>query len=331
MNKLTFQLIAVLACIAFGTSIAQAQATRTWVSGVGDDANPCSRTAPCKTFAGSISKTAINGEIDVLDPGGFGTVTVTKSMTIDGTGTFAGILASASTGIIVVFTTNDTQDPVKSVRIRGLSITGNGSATCGGLSCGTKTGIRGIYVSPSSLGQPKVMVEDTVIDGFTGDGILFTPNGGDLIVRNTVSRNNDGAGIKVDTGGVNLVHASIENSSMVLNGDGVRVEDSARVSIKDCSLSNNTANGLAAINVSSSAQAQIMHSLISENRQNGIQAGGNITYSTVQVAESMIVHNNVGIAFSNGNGRINSWGNNYLSLNTTDGTFSTGATPLPLR
>jgi hypothetical protein len=66
--------------------MAQAQATRTWVSGVGDDANPCSRTAPCKTFAGAISKTAPCGEISVLDPGGFGAVTITKSITINGTG-----------------------------------------------------------------------------------------------------------------------------------------------------------------------------------------------------------------------------------------------------
>src|SRR5712672_1274988 len=81
---------------------ASAQATRTWVSGVGDDVNPCSRTAPCKTFAGAISKTASGGEIDVLDPGGFGTVTVTKPMTFDGTGTFASSLASAT----VAFTIN---------------------------------------------------------------------------------------------------------------------------------------------------------------------------------------------------------------------------------
>src|SRR5262245_23923450 len=64
------------ACVFFGTS-AFAQATRTWVSGVGNDANPCSRTAPCKTFAGAISKTAIGGEIDALDPGGYGTITIT--------------------------------------------------------------------------------------------------------------------------------------------------------------------------------------------------------------------------------------------------------------
>src|ERR1700683_3520165 len=81
---------------------ASAQATRTWVSGVGDDANPCSRTAPCKTFAGAISKTATGGEIDVLDPGGFGALTITKSITLDGGGgQVASILVSGSNGINV--------------------------------------------------------------------------------------------------------------------------------------------------------------------------------------------------------------------------------------
>src|SRR6202048_4203206 len=72
--------------LMLGTSLAHAQATRTWVSGLGDDANPCSRTAPCKTFAGAISKTAPSGEIDALDPGGYGSVTITKAITIDGGG-----------------------------------------------------------------------------------------------------------------------------------------------------------------------------------------------------------------------------------------------------
>src|SRR6476619_7496009 len=80
---------------------AQAQASRTWVSGVGDDANPCSRTAPCKTFAGAISKTVINGEINCLDPGGFGAVTITKSITIDCTGTFGSALNSGTNGIVI--------------------------------------------------------------------------------------------------------------------------------------------------------------------------------------------------------------------------------------
>src|SRR5437773_3186141 len=103
MNKFRFTINALAIAIfmfAFA-SFAHAQATRTWVSGVGDDANPCSRTAPCKTFAGAISRTAPSGEIDALDPGGFGAVTITRSITIDGNATTAGILAAATTGVII--------------------------------------------------------------------------------------------------------------------------------------------------------------------------------------------------------------------------------------
>src|SRR5947207_2640612 len=96
------RIVPALALIALAVpSSASAQATRTWVSGVGDDANPCSRTAPCKTFAGAISKTADPGEIDCIDPGGFGAVTITKSITIDGGGTFASVLSSGVQGIII--------------------------------------------------------------------------------------------------------------------------------------------------------------------------------------------------------------------------------------
>src|SRR5262245_21066575 len=96
--------LSVIACTLLGSSLAFAQATRTWVSGVGDDANPCSRTAPCKTFAGAISKTAIGGEIDALDPGGYGAVTITKPITISGVGTHASILASGTQGVIINIT-----------------------------------------------------------------------------------------------------------------------------------------------------------------------------------------------------------------------------------
>src|SRR5277367_490570 len=85
----------------------QAQATRTWVSGVGDDANPCSRTAPCKTFAGAISKTAASGEINCIDPGGFGALTITKAITIDCTGVEAGVLVSGTNGFVVAAATTD--------------------------------------------------------------------------------------------------------------------------------------------------------------------------------------------------------------------------------
>src|ERR1044071_7744479 len=99
-----FPLLALMAsCLATTIQPANAQATRTWVSGVGNAANPCSRTAPCKTFAGAISKTAAGGEINALDPGGYGAVTITKSITIDGTkgAGFGSILASGTNGVNV--------------------------------------------------------------------------------------------------------------------------------------------------------------------------------------------------------------------------------------
>src|SRR5881628_3075459 len=123
MSKLRFALN-ILAVAVFGlaiSSVAQAQATRTWVSGVGDDANPCSRTAPCKTFAGAISKTATGGEINVLDPGGFGAVTITKSITISSEGFEAGVLVSGTNGIIV------NAGNTANVVLRGLDIEGLGT------------------------------------------------------------------------------------------------------------------------------------------------------------------------------------------------------------
>src|SRR5881398_2054159 len=115
----TFLAVAMVALAAVSTL--HAQATRTWVSGVGDDANPCSRTAPCKTFAGTISKTAASGEISCLDPGGFGAVTITKAITIACEGVTAGVVVPGTNGIIVNAGVND------NVTLRGIDINGAGT------------------------------------------------------------------------------------------------------------------------------------------------------------------------------------------------------------
>src|ERR1700738_5063361 len=152
-NTTTRILLALLLILGLAT-VANAQATRTWVSGVGDDANPCSRTAPCKTFAGAISKTAAGGEIDALDPGGYGAVTITKAITIDGGGgQVASVLVSGTNGINVQAGANDV------VTLRNLRINGVEGTPSGGLNV-----IR--YLSGGGL-----HVEDCYIFGFTGDGI----------------------------------------------------------------------------------------------------------------------------------------------------------------
>lgn len=151
-------ILCVCAAVIFVCAAAisnQAQATRTWVSGVGDDVNPCSRTAPCKTFAGAISKTATGGEINCLDPGGFGSVTITKSITIDCHGTFGSTLASGTNGFVINIAPLDAGNVV---RLRGLTING-----AGGGSTGRSTGINGVKIVSAAT----VYIEDVVIDGFT--------------------------------------------------------------------------------------------------------------------------------------------------------------------
>ena len=173
-------------------SAAQAQATRTWVSGVGDDANPCSRTAPCKTFAGAISKTFINGEIDVLDPGGFGTINITKSMTLDGTtgSGFGSILSSGVNGVIINIPAGNANDPLRTVRLRNLNINGTGASG----TVGTRTGINGIRI----LSAATVYIENVVISDFNNRGISDERNGtGRLFVTDTIVRNNAQAGIGI--------------------------------------------------------------------------------------------------------------------------------------
>src|SRR5579859_5898664 len=165
------RLLNLLAITVLGTTVMYGQASRTWVSGVGDDANPCSRTAPCKTFAGAISKTAAGGEIDALDPGGFGAVTITKGITIDGGGgQVASVLVSGTNGIVVQAGPSDV------VILRNLRINGIG------------TGINGIrFLSGKAL-----EVENCDIFGFTTNGIDIATAGGNVFVDNTASSNNGG-------------------------------------------------------------------------------------------------------------------------------------------
>lgn len=161
---------------------AHAQATRTWVSGVGDDANPCSRTAPCKTFAGAISKTAAFGEINVLDPGGFGAVTITKSINISSVGFEAGVLVSGTNGIIV-----NAPNATDRVQLIGLDIEGLG------------TGLDGVKI----LGNGTTIVENCTIRHFAGNGVnLNGASGARAIVKNSIITNNAGGFVIAGAGGV---------------------------------------------------------------------------------------------------------------------------------
>jgi hypothetical protein len=306
MNKFRFTVkIFAIALFMFAfASLAQAQATRTWVSGVGDDANPCSRTAPCKTFAGAISKTAACGEISVLDPGGFGAVTITKSITIDGTGTLAGILASLTTGVIVNAAATDV------ITIRGLSING---------AC---NGIRGMNI----LQAKAVNVEDCVIFRFANEGILINTTGAVFLqVTNTVIRDNTGDGISAVTtlAGPGRVRGSLDRVRLSGNGqNGLHAKSGSSFTVRNSVFASNVANGIfcdAATTVF--AGVTVSASQIWGSGQNGVRAGnaGNLGGSGVQISQNQIEGNSGnGVLVSTG-GVVNTFSNNDILGNGTDG------------
>jgi hypothetical protein len=289
MTRFAFNILVVCALLLTGASLVHAQATRTWVSGVGDDVNPCSRTAPCKTFAGAISKTATNGEIDALDPGGYGAVTITKSIWLDGTGTYASILASGTTGVVVNLTANP--DPLKIVRLREISINGAGS--------GTRSGIRGINISSANTSQPRIALDNVIIDNFVNEGILFNSNGGHLTINNSMIRNNGTAGLRVDSNGANLMFVTIGHTQFEHNAqEGVRFEDNVRGTMNFSSSSSNGFHGVTVISTGAS-QLEIANSTIANNAQNGIFSINGT--STVRIAQNEIINNvSNGLAIQNG-------------------------------
>ena len=316
MNKFRLILSALAIVIFTGAfaSISQAQATRTWVSGVGDDVNPCSRTAPCKTWAGAISKTFIGGEIDALDPGGFGTVTITKSITLDGTGTLGSILASGVNGININIAPGNLNDPFRQVIIRGLSINGAGASG----TVGTRTGLNGININTN--GAATVQVEDSIIQNFSQTGInILVSSAVNLNVNNTQIKNCTGAGIRADTS-AGIARVTMRNSSITNGGIGLHAKRNSRVAMTNSTLAFN-ATGLFVEGNGGTAIAVLESCQIANNTGNGIQAGGgSATNPSVARISNNIINNNAGSGVSiQANGSVESFLNNKIVGNNPDG------------
>lgn len=317
-------IILALACAAtfLAPTAASAQATRTWISGVGDDVNPCSRTAPCKTFPGAISKTAAGGEIDTLDPGGFGAVTVVKAITLadEGVGE-GGILVAGTNGITV----NCSTDPNCVVVVRGLQIDG------GPIGSNSLNGIR--FIAGRAL-----IVQNCAIRNFTGGspngyGISFQPSSGtaeSLVVDNTTIQANGTGGVGAGTGGGILiqpqsgtatVNASIDNSVITTNNAGVRADGTLggtaiNVAITRSEITNNVNGGVTSINVNAAGAVPVTtsidHSQVSGNNV-GINANG-FSNAVLRIGNSQLFENTTGFK-QNGAAVLTSFGNNNISDN----------------
>jgi hypothetical protein len=282
-----------LACV---TLSAQAQATRTWVSGVGDDANPCSRTAPCKTFAGAISKTAANGEINLIDPGGFGAVTITKSITIDASNVLGGIVVSGANGITI----SDGGSSTIVVTLRGLDMNG--------LNLGTN-GIRIIHAKT-------VNIQNSVIFGFTNAGISDERTlGGNLLVTDSTIRNNGAANVSISGASTPSLFASLDNVRLLSSVTGLSVTNGNSAMISRSFLLDNTTQGILANGA-----------LTEVGVENCIFANNNVGISVktgtpvVRVSNANFAKNGTNI--KPGSGQILSYLNNKSSGNGVENAFS---------
>lgn len=276
--------------VAGFSSGAFAQATRTWVSGVGDDVNPCSRTAPCKTYAGAISKTATGGEISVLDPGGYGTLTITKAITVDG-GSGAGwgsTLFSSVNGFIINITTNLATDKVI---LRNLSMNG----------AGTTLGVDGIRF----LDGQQLTVENVDIFNFSGDGIEVNQSQGSNMFLKNVRITHGGIGIKVN-GTATCAGTMYDVHVDAMTSHGLQFINNAQFVIKDLISARNGGTGVRSEGAG-----------VSLSIENSVSSGNNIGFEvapsgTLRIANCGMFYNNTNLTSN-----VLSAGNNRAAQNTT--------------
>jgi len=302
-NSLIVKLAIACGCLVACAATVNAQATRTWVSGVGDDVNPCSRTAPCKTFAGAISKTAEGGEIDALDPAGYGTLTISKAIVIDG-GTGSGWASVLNTGGINGFTVNVTtgthvNDAV--VILRNITINGASQAP----SLGGLNGIR--YVKAAQL-----IVENSFFENQTGSGITEAlASSGVLTVDNCNFDNVNTGMLATTTVGIASVH--VDGCHFNALNVGLNTTSNAFVTLRNCYFAQTTgANG--ALRSSSGCSITVTDSMFSRNNIGvNVLAGG-----TMRLSNNNFFENTTAIA----GGTAESANNNKFRGNTTDGAVT---------
>jgi hypothetical protein len=289
--RLSLHLLIVALLVLALSSIASAQATRTWVSGVGDDANPCSRTAPCKTFAGAISKTAINGEIDCLDPGGFGAVTITKSITID-CDQVGGILPGVTNAINI-------NAAGGTVTIRSLDLQGVGN------------GVNGVNI----IAATAVHLVDMNIYGFTGNGVNVGVTATLALSMQNVNIHECSNGVFTSaSGGGIVVSADLDRVSVWNCVNGINAQNGSRLQVHGSTFFANT-NGISQTQTTTGSQVTVVNSAFSTHSGSALLSAASCSMG---VATSVFTGN--GTALNTGGGSIQSDGHNIVFGNAANGS-----------
>jgi len=297
--RFSLHLLVVALVVLVFSSVASAQATRTWVSGVGDDANPCSRTAPCKTFAGAISKTAAGGIIDCLDPGGFGAVTITKSIQIDCDAGPGGVLVAGTNGIVISGAGINVE--LRSLNIDGLGQPGSNSTA----------GLNGVLINQAGT----VHLVDMNIEGFSQSGVSVAVSANvqltmedvrihEITSGNAIQTNATGAIVAAD-----LNHVSISNA-----GSGILAQNGSRITVRNSVIYNTT---VGVNQAGAGAQGSVVTVFGSDFTNNQI-AFQSVSGASIGVASSVLSLN--ALVFNPNGGTIFSAVDNVPFQNTSNGT-----------
>jgi len=315
MNATTRRIRTVLVLVlGLAATTASAQTginAQTWVSGYGNDIGICSFAAPCRTFTYALTQTAVGGEISILDPGPFGPATITRGVTISGTGAYGSVLVPAGVGAGVWVSTTQATDIVT---LRGLSITAGGVAAAAA---------HGIF-SDSAAGT--LHVDNCQIFGLTANGILSQTTGDTrLYVSNTTIRGTTGIYVK-PSGATATAWVSIYNTKLENNVRGIRAEDGSIVMIRNTVATGNTSNGFIGAGNSRPVKMTIENSVASFN---GTGAGAGVyanNLATIWVSNSTIMGNNAYGLYAATGGTIFTYVNNRIMANTLNDSLASGGT-----
>lgn len=302
-KRLAWCILALGSLLLLLPGLAAAQATRTWVSGVGDDANPCSRTAPCKTFAGAISKTAADGEINCLDSGGFGAVTITKSIVID-CGYTGGVQNSGTHGVTINVAAGR-------VVLRNLTINGAGF------------GLNGVNV----LAAREVVIDNVLVRG-QAVGVYFKPNvPSSLVVTGSTVIQNSSHGIVSEPQSGALVTVAVASSTSAHNGGaGVRAVDGTSATVSNSMLSANTGNGAIAASTSAPATLHLDRVVSTQNKAAGALSFG--AQAVITTAGSSFTSNaGLGVSAASGGQMVSIGGNQLTGNGAGPGSFTSTQAP----
>jgi hypothetical protein len=310
MAKLTAasSVVAMLAALGSTAVPAHAQLARTFVSATGSDANNCDRPTPCRTFQHAHDNTLAKGEITVLDPGGYGAVTITKAISIinDGVGEAGVLVSGGANGITVNALAGD------AVSLRGLTIKGIGFGGGNGI----------VFTAGKSLTVENCVIRSHIGASPLGNGIVFQPSAdGSFAATDTLVADNQNSGILVRPTGTGAVDAVVSRAEAYRNNNGIVIDGSqstgtVKGALADSLVAGN-AFGLVVNSTTGQAATQVVATRMAvANNGTGVAVGLAATAS-LRIGQSAITGNAHGWQIVTG-GFLESYGDNMVDGNTAD-------------